>query len=88
MHELPADVHDTSFEFSYPSRDDELIRLYIRAKACGQMRSGQASLDRFALGAGDRDDNPLLPETNHLMEDYEKKIYDRYGGGIIMLYRI
>jgi len=86
-HEHPDAVGDDTFEFTFPQRDEELIRLYMRAKAHEKMRSGQASLDRFALGSGSRDDNPLEPEYDNLMEDYERKIYDRYGGGIITLYR-
>ena len=86
-HEVPSAVDDDIFEFTFPQRDEELIRLYMRAKAHEQMRSGQSSLDRFALGSGARDDNPLEPEYDNLMEDYERKIYDRYGGGVITLYR-
>ena len=88
LHEWPDAVDDTTHEFNtLPPRDEELIRLYMRAKAYQQMRSGQSNLDRFALGSGDRDDNPLTPEYDNLMEDYERKIYERYGGGVVVLYR-
>lgn len=87
LHEIPDAVDDEDFEFTIPSGDAELIRLYIRAKAHEQMRSGQASLDRFALGSGARDDNPIEPEYEDLMEEYERKMYERYGGGVITLYR-
>ena len=87
IHETPATVDDDTFELTVPIRDEELLRLYMKAKAHENMRSGQSSLDRFALGSGARDDNPLEPEYDNLMEDYERKIYERYGGGVIILYR-
>lgn len=87
IHTSPDDVDDDTFEFTVPVRDEEMIRLFMRAKAHEQMRSGQSSLDRFALGSGARDDNPIEPEYDDLMEEYERKMYERYGGGIITLYR-
>jgi hypothetical protein len=88
IHGVPTDVNDTAFPFTVPDRDIELIRLYVRAKAHEQMRSMQSAQDRYKLGSGSRDDNPLLPEVENLMESYDKKIAERYEGGTIMLQRV
>jgi hypothetical protein len=61
--------------------------LYVKAKVYEQMRSRQASLDRFKLGNGARDDNPLTPEVDDLMKVYHEKIAERIPGGNIELYR-
>jgi len=87
IHGVPDLVGSTSFEFTVPDRDLEVVRLYVRAKAHEQMRSMQAAQDRYKLGSGSRDDNPLLPEVDNLMEAYDKKIAERYEGGTIMLQR-
>ncbi len=47
--------------------DEELIRLYVKAKATEQIRTQQSSLDRFKPGNGGRDDNPMNPEVRDLM---------------------
>jgi hypothetical protein len=64
-----------------PPEDEELIRLYVKAKISEQMRLGQSSLDRFKP-AGSRDDNPLLPEHNELMAEFHTRIAQRLGGVI------
>ena len=66
----------------------ELIRLYVKASCYEQMRSKQANLDRFKLGTGARDDNPIEPETRNLMVEYQWKITQRVAGGMIKLYRV
>lgn len=75
------------FTVTVPDRDLELIRLYTCAKAHEQMRGKQARLDRFELGSGKRDDNPMMPETNKQMEEYRKKLAARKKGGVVSLYR-
>jgi hypothetical protein len=71
-----------------PDADLELIRLYVKAKVYAQMRSRQASLDRFKVGSGVRDDNPLHPEVEDVWADYNKAIITRQTGGVILLYRL
>jgi hypothetical protein len=87
MHALPANAFDVEMALTIPPLDEELIRLYIKAKANEQIRSQQANLDRFKLGSGDRSDNPLEPEVGNLMDAYRMKIAERTRGGIIRLYR-
>jgi hypothetical protein len=85
-HPVPADSADTAFALTVPDSDLELIRLYVKAKVYGQMRTKTASLDRFKP-VGDRQDNPLQPETEDLMGEYYAKIAQRIPGGVISLYR-
>jgi hypothetical protein len=87
LHTIPDSATDTTHTLTIPVVDEELIRLYVKAKATEQIRTQQASLDRFKLGSGARDDNPLEPETGNLMNEYRKKVAERYPGGIIKLYR-
>ena len=87
LHDVPASSTDTTFIFSVPDIDIELIRIYVKASAIEFMRTRAAALDRFKV-SGTRDDNPLLPETTDLMKEYEKKIADRVPGGVVMLYRL
>ncbi len=78
---------EEEFVFEISDADMELIRLYVKAKVYEQMRSRTAALDRFKLGSGKRDDNPLQPEVADLMEIYHQKIAERFPGGNIELYR-
>lgn len=87
LHSAPTDVDNTTFELTVPLRDFELLSLYVRAKAYGRMRGKQSNLDRFTLGSGDRDDNPVQPEVDDLMNEYRTKIAERYSGGVITLFR-
>ena len=77
---VPTVVASTT-ESGIPPEDEELIRLYVKAKISEQMRLGQSSLDRFKP-AGNRDDNPLLPEHNELMAEFHTRIAQRLGGVI------
>jgi hypothetical protein len=86
LHDMPEDVDDDDFVFTIPGEDEELIRLYIKAKVAEQVRQQQSNLDRFRPGSGNRDDNPLLPEVDELFERYDRLIQDRKGG-FIVLYR-
>jgi len=84
---VPASETDNDFVLEIPDADLELIRLYVKGSVYEQMRSRQASLDRFKLGTGPRDDNPLMPETTNLIEMYHTKIAERFPGGNITLFR-
>ncbi|HEY45701.1 MAG TPA: hypothetical protein G4O14_02820 [Anaerolineae bacterium] len=90
LHTRPANAADTTFVFSVPLADEELIRIFVKAKIMERVRTRQAALDRFkdrASSGGDRQDNPLLPEVDDLYKDYYRKISQRLGGGTIRLYR-
>jgi hypothetical protein len=82
-----APAPEDTTETTVPKQDLELLRLYVKAKANEQVRSQQANLDRFKLGAGDRDDNPLIPEVTNLMREYRDKINARIPSRAIRLYR-
>lgn len=84
---VPASETDDTFVFDVPDVDMELVRLYVKAKVYEQMRSRTSALDRFKLGSGARDDNPLQPEVADLMAVYYQKIAERIPGGVIELYR-
>ncbi len=86
-HPVPASEDDLAFQFTVPLADIELIRLYVKAKVYGQMRGRQSALDRFKVGTGARDDNPLTPEVTDVMADYWRGIGQRTPGGVIYLYR-
>jgi hypothetical protein len=85
-HPVPASESDTTFEFTVPLVDLELLRLYVKAKIQEVVRGRQSNLDRFKP-VGTRTDNPLEPETRNLMDDYQRKIAERTSGGVINLYR-
>lgn len=86
-HPVPASDVDLDFVLTVPDTDIELIRLYVKAKIQALTRGRQANLDRFKSN-GQRDDNPLAPETLSLMDEYEKKIAERIPGGSVTLYRV
>lgn len=87
LHGVPSASDDSHFVVTIPDADIDLIKLYVRAQVHSQMRSKTARLDRFELGSGRRDDNPLSPEVDSLMEEYHRKIAERVRGGVIYLYR-
>jgi len=84
-HYVPIDTDDAT-TLTIPSDDEELIRLYVKAKAAEQFRTQQATLDRFKP-AGSRDDNPMYPEAEALMSEYRRKVAERIAGGVVYLYR-
>jgi len=90
VHAAPDTVDDTPHIFTDPVSDEELIRLFMLAKCYGYLRSRQSALDRFKdrsqSGSG-RQDNPLHPEVEDLMDEYYRKLYARVGGGTIQLHR-
>ena len=77
-----------TFELTVPDIDIELIRLFVRGRLFTKMRGKQASLDRFKVGGGKRDDNPISDEVEDLMRDYRDAIATRYRGGAVNLYRL
>jgi hypothetical protein len=90
IHEIPSDVNDDTHAITIPDGDIELPRLYTSAKVYGQMRSKQSSLDRFKtrVAAGNtREDNPLGPEVQTIMDEYYAKIAERIPGGTVRLNR-
>jgi hypothetical protein len=80
LHEYPKRADDLSCRLTITRADEELIRLYIKAKAAEQTRTQQSNLDRFRPGSGDRQDNPMEPENRNLMEAYHQKIFERVQG--------
>lgn len=84
IHDLPVSKDDLTFEFTIPAEDEELIRLFVRARAVDQMRTSQATLDRFKQGTGDRQDNPLMPESKELMLEFRTRIAEKLGGIITL----
>lgn len=86
-HPVPISEADLGFVLTIPEADLELVRLYVKARTIGQLRARQAALDRFKV-TGQRDDNPLLPETGDLMAHYRQAVAQRIRGGLILLHRI
>ena len=86
-HPVPATKDDSEFLFTLPVTDTELIRTFVKARAYGQMRNRQAALDRFKP-TGKRDDNPLEPEVEDLMQSFYDGIAERIPGGVVVLYRM
>lgn len=87
LHTVPANETDNTFVFTVPDKDIELIKIYAKAQMNIQVRSKQAQLDRFNPRSGRRDDNPLMPESNSLMQEYWRKLAERYPGGAVDLVR-
>ena len=85
LHTLPTSEADTTTVMTIPSEDEELIRIYVRAKVAEQMRLATASIDRFRPGSADRDDNPLIPEYRQLIEEFHMRVAQKLGG-IITIY--
>ncbi len=86
MHDLPTSEADLAAVMSFEDSDVELIRLYVYAKAHLQLRGNQSRLDRFRE-TGKRDDNPIIIEFANPMDEYNRKIAERFSGGVIKLYR-
>jgi hypothetical protein len=87
IHTYPSSSTDTTYVFSIPDHDMELLHLYVRANCLEQTRSRQANLDRFKR-TGRRDDNPMNYEVSSLMDEYYAKIAERSKGGAIYLYGV
>ena len=84
VHGLPASADDVDFVLTNPDRDIELVSLYVKALCEQRARTKQASLDRFKLGSGDRQDNPIAPEVTDFFMEYRSRIADRSGGVIYL----
>lgn len=87
VHGIPANAADTTFVLTIPLRDIELLKLYILGRAYQRERSRQSMLDRFKLGSGDRQDNPVSPEVNEYLQQFNEKLYERIGGKAVFLSR-
>lgn len=90
IHTIPTSETDTAHIFTFPNTDEELIRLFIKAKAHEQMRERTAALDRFKqrnTAGNTRQDNPLIPVVEEIMSQYHEKIAYRVGGRAVKLYR-
>jgi hypothetical protein len=87
VHGIPANAADLEFELTIPYRDVELLKLYILGRTFQRERSRQAMLDRFKLGSSDRQDNPVTPEVNEFLKQFNEKLNDRTGGKAVFLSR-
>lgn len=85
-HPLPASEQDGDFAITVPEEDEELLRLYITAKAQTIMRGRTARLDRFRPGQG-RGDNPMIYEVEDLFLDYRRALAAKKGVENIFLHR-
>ena len=83
-YDLPTSKDDKDFELDIPQEDEELVRLFMKAKIAEQIRLQQSNLDRFKPSSGARDDNPMLPEHNELMKEYRERVAERTGGIVNM----
>jgi len=86
IHDIPASADDLTSELSIPQEDEELIRIYVKAKVIEQMRTNQSALDRFKQTTGNRQDNPLSPEYKDLYAEFERRIALKMGGVINLYY--
>lgn len=80
-------VVPTVFTFTIPQKDIELMRLYVLGRVLKYMRVQQSKLDRFKVGGGARDDNPIFPETLDLEKTYDEALSERLPSGAVLLYR-
>ena len=87
LHSVPTGKADTTFNFTVPNADMELIKLFAMAKVQIKVRNDQSRLDRFKVTSGPRDDNPMITEVGDFMERYHEGITRRIRGGRIQLYR-
>lgn len=90
MHSTPTSVNDSTDDITILDADLELPRIYVQAKVYGQMRQKQAALDRFKMkvsSGNTREDNPLGPEVDTVMNEYYMKIAERIPGGSVRLSR-
>jgi hypothetical protein len=87
VHGIPADASDQTFDLTVPMRDIELLKLYIFGRVFQRERSRQSLLDRFKVGTGDRQDNPIEPEVVDYMGQFNEKLAERIGGKAVFLTR-
>ncbi len=82
LYEVPISKDDLACQITLPADDEETIRVYVKAKVSEQVRLSQSNLDRFKPGTGQRDDNPMLPEYETLMREFQLRIAQKLGGSI------
>jgi hypothetical protein len=61
MHALPSSEDDAVTVMTIPAEDEELIRLYVRAKVAEQMRLSQSASDRERQSATTTRCSPSTP---------------------------
>lgn len=86
IHSIPSAADDNAFALTIPEADEELVRLYVKSKVNERIRGKSARLDQYRE-RGQRDDNPLLPEVDEILDSYYAKIASRFKGGAHMLHR-
>jgi hypothetical protein len=86
VHSIPDDADDCECDLTTEMGDMEILKLYVNARVNERERNRQSRLDRFKLGSGDRQDNPIAPEVTDLFARYYEKLAERTGG-TIFLYR-
>lgn len=77
LHGMPANKSADTFVMTVPMVDIELIKLYIVGKVNTRQRNAQSRLDRFKLGTGTREDNPMRLETEDFFARYYQKTSER-----------
>jgi len=90
-HIVPTHSADAGTVLSFPDRDQRAIILFIKAQNAISTRTRQANLDRYKdrnQSGHTRTDNPLTPESEHLMREYYD-LMNRYytPTGSVYLYR-
>ena len=73
------------FTLTVPDRDIELVALYVKALINQKEQSKQSMLDRFKMGSGSREDNPVAPETRNCFAEYNHKLAERTGRTIFLV---
>ena len=86
-HGIPASATDTTFAMTIPYSDLEVLKLYVQARVNVLIRNRQAQLDRFKLGSGTREDNPITEESVDFFARYNEAIAKRLRPQAVRLYR-
>lgn len=87
-HLPPANASATTTALTIPESDERAILLFIRGSYANTMRTKTSQLDRYKrkTEAGNtRQDNPIRPEEDNLMDEYMDLMNTRYGGGSVRL---
>ena len=86
-HGTPTSATDTTFAFTIPASDMEVLKLYVQAQVNTTIRNRQSLLDRFKAGSGSREDNPVREETIDFFARYNEAIAKRLRPAAVRLYR-
>jgi hypothetical protein len=86
-HGIPASATDTTFSLTIPNSNLEVVKLYVQARVNVLIRTRQAQLDRFKLGTGTREDNPITEESTDFFARYNEAIAKRLRPTAVRLYR-